>query len=529
MRMCINFVCMVARKSMWLVAIAAASVWILLALPTFASAALFDPPLGTTIFNRVIQQLCEIQQALGNRVRLADPARCAPPPPPPPPPATLTLIKMVVNDNGGIATPSDFTVHLHQAPDMVDVPGSPQPGSATGTTYADLAPGSYHVAETGGLSGYVASLSDDCDMSGNITLAAGENKTCTITNDDTAGRLIVDKVTVPAGSAAVFTVMATGTGAISAGGAGTITDATSTEFIVSAGTYSVSESALTGWIQVSNTCVDVVVGIGETKTCTIVNHRLPKLTVTKIVINDDGGTATTSDFVLFVDGATTTSGVQNVYATGIRMVSEGAHDGYTSTIGGDCASDGAVTLAIGDIKSCTVTNNDNPPAQGALLITEVLYDLPNDDSKGTENQNEWVEIYNGTNVVINVGGFTLGDGNATSTIPENTLLVPGTYLIVTGSTTTAMFWSIPEDAVLVAVANAEIGNGLANTGDHVVLTSSLGIEMDAVSWGNDTAVFTPSVPDVSPGSSIVRTSNTTDTNAAADWVGDATPTPGSTS
>ena len=144
---------------------------------------------------------------------------------------------------------------------------------------------------------------------------------CAPTPPPSPGRLIVDKVTVPAGSAAVFSVTASGTGTITGGGSGTTTDAVSREYMVAAGTYSVTEAALAGWMEVSNTCVDVVVGAGETKTCTITNHRLPRLTVTKIIINDDGGTATTTDFALMIDGNSVASGSSNIVATGTRMVS----------------------------------------------------------------------------------------------------------------------------------------------------------------------------------------------------------------
>ncbi|MBI2610669.1 lamin tail domain-containing protein [Candidatus Kaiserbacteria bacterium] len=503
----------------WRIAAAAASVSLLLALPALAAAShLTSGPLGTTLFNRVIQRLCEIQQALGNRVILADPARCAPPPLPAP---TLTLSKTVINDNGGTATTTDFQAKI----DDVSVPWDIAQTVSVGT----------HTASETTLSGYGASSwGSDCAADGTVTLAAGENKTCTITNDDQSGHLIVDKVTVPAGSAAVFSVTATGTGVIMGGGAGTTTDATNKEYSVSVGTYSVSEAALAGWIEVSNTCVNVAVGVGETKTCTITNHRLPKLTVTKIVINDGGGTATTTDFTLMIDGATTTSGVQNIVATGTRVVSEGAHAGYTATIGGDCNADGSILLAIGDIKTCSIMNDDNPPEiTGKLLITEVLYDLSNaeGDPQGVESANEWVEIRNGTDSVQNLSGFTIHDEAGSDLIPEGTILTPGQFLIVTSSTTTESFYDIPEEAIVVVLSSSIGSNGLANAGDMVELRGALDVSIDAVSWGDNVTAFDPSVfpttSDDNPGSSITRTSPTTDTNTAADWVENTTPTPGS--
>lgn len=517
-------------RETWHRAVAAASISLLLAIPAFASAALFNgndrnEPLGTRIFNRVIERLCQVQEARGNRVILVDPSRCVPPLPPS---STLTLMKTIINDNGGTATTTDFQARI----DGSDVPWGVAQTVSIGA----------HTASETTLSGYLASSwGGDCAADGIITLVAGGNKTCAITNNDQQGSLIVDKVTEPSGSTRVFDIVATGTGAIVGGGSGTTTDAVDKEYMVAAGTYSVTETVPDGWVRTGNTCADVTIGVGETKTCTITNVKLPKLTVTKVVMNDNGGTATTTDFTLFIDNATTTSGTATTTTIGAHVVTESATSSYTATFGGNCAANGTITLAAGDVKICTITNNDNPESGGGagggggstgkLLITEVLYDLG--VGQGAEPANEWVEIYNGTSAALNLSGFTLNDNATTSldVIPNGTIVPSNTYLIVFGSTTTASFWTIPSGAMTVVLAtNIGGSGGLANAGDRVVLMSPLGIGVDAVSWGSDTSAFSPSVPSVpsNSGSSITRTSATTDTDAAADWTADATPTPGST-
>ena len=95
-------------------------------------------------------------------------------------PPRLTVIKKVVNNDGGTATAADFSVHVLLGGN--EVAGSPQPGSATGTTYT-LSPGSYAVGEFTDAR-YVGSFSGDCAANGAITLAEGQVKTCTITNND---------------------------------------------------------------------------------------------------------------------------------------------------------------------------------------------------------------------------------------------------------------------------------------------------------------------------------------------------------
>lgn len=116
---------------------------------------------------------------------------CAPPPPPPPANATLHVIKHVINDNSGTETAAMFNLHVKLAGS--DVVGSPNAGAETPGTPYSLVAGSYVVSEDPDVL-YTSSFSGDCDASGNITLLSGEDKTCTITNND-----VVPPVVLPTG------------------------------------------------------------------------------------------------------------------------------------------------------------------------------------------------------------------------------------------------------------------------------------------------------------------------------------------
>ncbi|HEX9943512.1 MAG TPA: hypothetical protein VGG03_15980 [Thermoanaerobaculia bacterium] len=90
----------------------------------------------------------------------------------------------------------------------------------------------------------------------------------------------------------------------------------------------------------------------------------PRLTVKKVLspANDPGR------FNLRVDGTVKASAVGNGGSTGSLVVSAGTHTvsetaaagtnlaNYTTTIGGACASNGSVTVAAGQSKTCTITN-----------------------------------------------------------------------------------------------------------------------------------------------------------------------------
>ena len=90
--------------------------------------------------------------------------------------ATLIVIKHVINDNGGSKVAGDFTMNVTgtNVKPSASFAGAESPG-----TTVTLNAGTYSVDETSDL-GYTKSTSTDCSGS----IANGQTKTCTITNDD---------------------------------------------------------------------------------------------------------------------------------------------------------------------------------------------------------------------------------------------------------------------------------------------------------------------------------------------------------
>ena len=84
------------------------------------------------------------------------------------------------------------------------------------------------------------------------------------------------------------------------------------------------------------------------------------ITVIKTVINDNGGTKTVADFLLFVNGASVVSGVTNVFSTPapVYTATETSSLNYVRTFSGACDSNGRLNLNSGDLKICTITNDD---------------------------------------------------------------------------------------------------------------------------------------------------------------------------
>ncbi|MBI2005417.1 MAG: hypothetical protein HYS80_01495, partial [Candidatus Aenigmarchaeota archaeon] len=260
--------------------------------------------------------------------------------------ANLTVTKIVINNNGGTKVVGDFTLKVDNAIITSGVKTS---------VFTGAVPSIHNVSEVSD-PGYKSNITGDCAADGSVSLGNGDNKVCTITNDDIA----------------------------------------------------------------------------------------PKLTITKVVVNDNGGTKVVEDFPLFVDSGSVTSGVQNTFSAGSHQVSETQDSSYTSTITGDCAADGNVTLNAGDVKSCTITNDDKPPQ--ITLIKNII----NDDGGNagandfglsiggnSVNSGDTVEVNANTPIEINEAGLSgydfvsiTGDG-CTAELGETVTLSEGQEITCT--------------------------------------------------------------------------------------------------
>ena len=178
--------------------------------------------------------------------------------------AKLTVVKYVINNNGGNNVISDF--HFFVDDGFV----STEVFSGATTT---LPVGTYSVAETG-VSGYVGTYGGDCDSEGNVTLSANDQKVCTVTNDDLPGNitLIKNVINNNGGTAVPTTFKLRIDGGI-------VPNSTSIPVIANVA-HSISEDARPGYHFVSITgspkCPAVLGGTatldeGEAITCTITN------------------------------------------------------------------------------------------------------------------------------------------------------------------------------------------------------------------------------------------------------------------
>lgn len=330
---------------------------------------------------------------------------------PAPPPTTLTVTKIVVNDNGGLLAVSDFPLFVN--------------GTSVTSGISNLVtPGSYTVSETSNPN-YTGTFSGDCDVTGNVILAEGDNKTCTLTNDDmivlpvvTTGTIIVIKNVINdnTGTAVAgdFTMNVTATNpSLSSFPGSTV----GTSVTVDLGAYSVAETPASGYASVLSADCTGTMGAGEVKTCTITNDDIAippppptptattgTLIVINNVINDNGGTAAAGDFTMNVTGvnpssATFAGSLAGTYVTldeGAYAVTETPVSGYTTTYSTDCTG----TMATGTTMTCTVTNDDiappppPPPATGTLIVQVLVIN----DNGGDRPASNFQITASGTNI-----------------------------------------------------------------------------------------------------------------------------------
>ena len=160
--------------------------------------------------------------------------------------AEITLVKKLINDDGGTATLADFVLSAVGPDSITGISGTPA------VTKAVVEPGTYILSETS-VPGYTAGTwvcTGASAVSGNkISLVGGDHATCVIVNDDEkfSTLTLVKNLTNNSGGSAVvgdFTLTFSGGGNT---GSGVTGDAAITAAPVPAGSYLLTENTVAGY------------------------------------------------------------------------------------------------------------------------------------------------------------------------------------------------------------------------------------------------------------------------------------------
>ncbi|THD81159.1 DUF11 domain-containing protein, partial [Aliigemmobacter aestuarii] len=273
--------------------------------------------------------------------------------------ATLTLDKVVENGGAGTALPSAWTIFA--SPDgtlanaVLSGPGASGSTDVTGTVNA----GTYTIAETPANPDYTLSLActgaADTNPNDGLTLASGENVTCTLTNRYNKGSLtLVKSVTNDNGgtaAAGAFTLSYNGTAATQG-----------VPVTLTPGTYSLTETALTGYQPAATPLACSVNGTGGSALSGSTLTLAAGDAVTCTFYNDDD--APTYDMAKTADPVSAAAGDTVTYTLAFTNNGPWAISNLTpvdTSLTGlsaiDCGGGAAsiATLASGASASCTAT------------------------------------------------------------------------------------------------------------------------------------------------------------------------------
>ncbi|MCH5374202.1 MAG: myxococcus cysteine-rich repeat containing protein, partial [Planctomycetes bacterium] len=309
-------------------------------------------------------------------------------------PPTVTVLKTVVNDNGGEVTdPDAFGLQLDYETVLHDDPAIVMAGD--------------HLLAEDGLPGYRAgNWGGDCAPDGTVTVSLGQAATCTISNDDIPASLTVLKSIVNDDDGTINDPNAFGLQI------DTVPVLDGIANSVDAGIHVVSEVGSPDYVPGpwGGDCApdgSISLSLAQEATCTITNddRDRTRLNLAVQVTNDDGGTEPATSWQLMASGPANFSGPGPSVSSGNGLPAGTYNlsiDGpivYTagdwSCVGGT-QSGSRITLAIDEAATCTITVNDIAPT------LKLIKNIVNDDGGTVTDPNAFGLRVDGISVAHNV-------------------------------------------------------------------------------------------------------------------------------
>ncbi len=221
------------------------------------------------------------------------------------------------------------------------------------------------------------------------------------------------------------------------------------------------------------------------------------------------GAGSVNKIFIDIDNNCSINQVNNSSTT--TTINQNANTGNNSANGN---TGGTTIIQTGSItQSVSVTNKGNVNSAQCS------------QGKKLGQNDEWVELFNPTDHDISLKNYSFVDNSGIVTkINGNFTIKSLKFALVSKDNSTWTHWSVPAGTLKIPLGH-QIGDGLNNSGDHLTLNDAANHNIDALSWGNDTTIFTLS--GVLAGHSLSRNVPGLDTDSATDWHDQNPPTPGS--
>src|SRR3989338_2047106 len=171
----------------------------------------------------------------------------------------------------------------------------------------------------------------------------------------------------------------------------------------------------------------------------------------------------------------------------------------------------------------TTTATSSPTATPTITLTPTPEIVINEISSKGDSNLEWIELFNKSNYELNITGWKIVDGAESDDIPSVSPIPAGGYGVIIGNG--SLVSGIPLTAITITIADGTIGMGLNESGDVIFLRNSINTEIDSMSYGNNSTIFS-GIPTPGVGQSLIRDPNGTDSDTASDWKLDLSPSIG---
>jgi len=451
---------------------------------------------------------------------------------------SLTLTKLLTNDDGGDKTIADFDIAIDGV-EVVSGASNIVPAN-TGIVISELVLDGYQAGDW--VCTDSTGLSTGLPLAGaaageTITLAEGAIVSCEITNNDIAPLLTLTKTVVNDNGGLLTTAdfdIAIDTVEVASGAVNTVLANVDIEISeldlpgYAEGTWACTDAnGMTASLPSAGTATSTTLNLlpGSDVTCAISNDDLaPTLTLTKTLLNDNGGDLTIADFDVSIDGAEIVNGAANAVNSNVDIViSELDMPGYTEGTWSCTDSTGLTTtlptagvatgevisLATGAVVDCVISNDDIAPTLsltknlindngGDKLVTD--FDISIDGVEVTAGSVNTVMANQGILISeLSIAGYTAGTWACTDSTGLTTALPTAGAAI--GESITLQ----PGSRVVCDITNDDIAPVLTlaktvvndNGGDKLVEDFDISIDGVEVVSGTPTTVLANTVISIS--------------------------------